>query len=203
MSKKTRKKSSKTPAKKPRPKTSAAKTTGSEGGPPRLESIGQKAGGQGRQGGSQKGRQDRRQETSQSGQSRFGKSVSQGPIETVKIRSIGAAQGHSKPAPRQLAAGSRAGPAELVEGAMAPAFQLPRDGGDSVSLADYAGKKLVLFFYPRADTPGCTREAIDFTRLSGAFADAGSRRARHLRRQRQGPGILPRQAPAFGSSDFG
>jgi len=63
---------------------------------------------------------------------------------------------------------------ELVEGAKAPAFSLPRDGGGSVSLADYAGKKLVLFFYPRADTPGCTREAIDFTRLESAFADAGA-----------------------------
>src|SRR4029079_15737583 len=58
--------------------------------------------------------------------------------------------------------------------AKAPAFQLPRDGGGSISLADYAGKKLVLFFYPRADTPGCTREAIDFTRLSDAFADEGA-----------------------------
>ena len=57
---------------------------------------------------------------------------------------------------------------------MAPAFSLPRDGGDNVSLADYAGKKLVLFFYPRADTPGCTREAIDFTRLESAFADEGA-----------------------------
>ena len=57
---------------------------------------------------------------------------------------------------------------------MAPPFSLPRDGGDSVSLADYAGKKLVLFFYPRADTPGCTREAIDFTRLESAFADEGA-----------------------------
>jgi peroxiredoxin Q/BCP len=63
---------------------------------------------------------------------------------------------------------------ELVEGAVAPAFHLRRDGGDSVSLGDYAGKKLVLFFFPRADTPGCTREAIDFTRLSGAFADEGA-----------------------------
>ncbi|WP_213288623.1 peroxiredoxin [Bradyrhizobium sp. sGM-13] len=62
----------------------------------------------------------------------------------------------------------------LAEGAMAPPFSLPRDGGGSVSLADYAGKKLVLFFYPRADTPGCTREAIDFTRLDSAFADAGA-----------------------------
>jgi peroxiredoxin Q/BCP len=62
----------------------------------------------------------------------------------------------------------------LTEGAKAPAFHLPRDGGGSVSLADYAGKKLVLFFYPRADTPGCTKEAIDFTRLKGAFAECGT-----------------------------
>jgi peroxiredoxin len=62
----------------------------------------------------------------------------------------------------------------LVEGAIAPPFSLPRDGGGSISLADHAGKKLVLFFYPRADTPGCTREAIDFTRLNSAFADEGA-----------------------------
>jgi len=65
-------------------------------------------------------------------------------------------------APRQLG---------LSEGAKAPAFRLPRDGGDSVSLSDFKGKNLVLFFYPRADTPGCTKEAIDFSRLSGAFAE--------------------------------
>jgi thioredoxin-dependent peroxiredoxin len=59
----------------------------------------------------------------------------------------------------------------LVEGAKAPAFRLPRDGGETVSLADFAGQKLLLFFYPRADTPGCTKEAIDFTRLAGAFAE--------------------------------
>jgi thioredoxin-dependent peroxiredoxin len=60
----------------------------------------------------------------------------------------------------------------LAEGKKAPAFRLPRDGGGIVSLADYSGRKLVLFFYPRADTPGCTKEAIDFTRLSGAFAES-------------------------------
>jgi peroxiredoxin Q/BCP len=60
----------------------------------------------------------------------------------------------------------------LSEGAKAPAFQLPRDGGSSVTLAGYLGKKLVIFFYPRADTPGCTKEAIDFNRLSGIFADS-------------------------------
>ena len=61
-------------------------------------------------------------------------------------------------------------PPVLVEGAKAPAFRLPRDGGESVALADFSDRKLVLFFYPKADTPGCTREAMDFTRLSGAFA---------------------------------
>jgi len=60
----------------------------------------------------------------------------------------------------------------LIEGARAPQFQLPRDGGGMIALSDYAGKKLVLFFYPRADTPGCTREAIDFTRLRSAFAES-------------------------------
>jgi peroxiredoxin Q/BCP len=62
----------------------------------------------------------------------------------------------------------------LTEGAKAPGFHLPRDGGGMISLSDFSGKKLVLFFYPRADTPGCTREAIDFTRLKGDFARAGT-----------------------------
>ena len=62
----------------------------------------------------------------------------------------------------------------LMEGEKAPSFHLVRDGGNTVSLQDFAGQKLVLFFYPRADTPGCTREAIDFTRLKGAFAAAGA-----------------------------
>jgi thioredoxin-dependent peroxiredoxin len=62
----------------------------------------------------------------------------------------------------------------LAEGAKAPAFHLPRDGGGRVSLTDFAGRKLVLFFYPRADTPGCTRESIDFTRLSAEFEDSGT-----------------------------
>jgi thioredoxin-dependent peroxiredoxin len=60
------------------------------------------------------------------------------------------------------------------EGSKAPPFHLPRDGGGMISLSDFSGKKLVLFFYPRADTPGCTREAIDFTRLKGNFAEAGT-----------------------------
>ncbi|CAN5347779.1 hypothetical protein BH10PSE11_BH10PSE11_36620 [soil metagenome] len=60
----------------------------------------------------------------------------------------------------------------LVEGKPAPAFSLPRDGGQLVSLSAYAGRKLVIFFYPRADTPGCTLEAAAFSRLANAFAEA-------------------------------
>ncbi len=65
-------------------------------------------------------------------------------------------------------------PSELSPGAMAPTFTLPRDGGGTISLADFAGRKLVLYFYPRADTSGCTKEAIDFSRLKGAFSKAGT-----------------------------
>jgi len=65
-------------------------------------------------------------------------------------------------------------PRELNPGAMAPTFTLPRDGGDTVSLVDFAGRKLVLYFYPRADTSGCTKEAIDFSRLKAAFGKAGA-----------------------------
>jgi len=77
------------------------------------------------------------------------------------------------PAPRQAGSAADQRPV-LAEGAEAPAFHLPRDGGGAVGLSDFSGRKLVLFFYPRADTPGCTREAIDFTRLSDAFANAGT-----------------------------
>ncbi len=63
---------------------------------------------------------------------------------------------------------------ELTVGQVAPVFTLSRDGGGTVSLADFKGRKLVLYFYPRADTPGCTREAIDFSRLRAAFDRAGT-----------------------------
>ena len=63
---------------------------------------------------------------------------------------------------------------ELAVGAKAPAFSLPRDGGDKVALKDFKGSKLVLYFYPKADTPGCTKEAIAFSKLRAAFAKAGT-----------------------------
>ena len=56
---------------------------------------------------------------------------------------------------------------------LAPDFTLPRDGGDSVSLADLRGGGVVLFFYPRDDTPGCTKESIGFSQRLQSFADAG------------------------------
>ena len=52
----------------------------------------------------------------------------------------------------------------------APDIALPRDGGDIVKLSDFAGKKVVLYFYPKDDTPGCTKEAIGFTESLDAFA---------------------------------
>jgi peroxiredoxin Q/BCP len=50
----------------------------------------------------------------------------------------------------------------LKEGAVAPDFTLEADGGGEVSLLDYRGKKVVLYFYPKDNTPGCTTEACNF-----------------------------------------
>jgi thioredoxin-dependent peroxiredoxin len=61
---------------------------------------------------------------------------------------------------------------ELKVGDKAPAFSLPRDGGGTASLSQHKGRKLVIYFYPRADTPGCTRESIDFSRLRAEFDKA-------------------------------
>jgi thioredoxin-dependent peroxiredoxin len=63
---------------------------------------------------------------------------------------------------------------DLIVGAKAPSFTLPRDGGIKVSLRDFKGRNLVLYFYPKADTPGCTKQAIAFSRLRAAFAKAGT-----------------------------
>lgn len=62
--------------------------------------------------------------------------------------------------------------AKIAVGNKAPSFTLPRDGGGEVSLAYFKGKKLVLYFYPKADTEGCTIEAKDFSKLEPAFARA-------------------------------
>ena len=63
---------------------------------------------------------------------------------------------------------------KLEVGAAAPDFSLPGDGGDTLSLASFAGRALVLYFYPKDDTSGCTAQAIDFNGKAAAFADAGA-----------------------------
>ena len=65
-------------------------------------------------------------------------------------------------------------PRALEPGMKAPGFRLPQDGGGTTSLSDFAGRKLVLYFYPKADTPGCTKEALEFSRLKGAFGEVGA-----------------------------
>jgi thioredoxin-dependent peroxiredoxin len=57
-------------------------------------------------------------------------------------------------------------------GQPAPDFTLPTDGGGTTSLAALKGKKVVIYFYPKADTPGCTIEAKDFSRMKAEFAAA-------------------------------
>ena len=62
----------------------------------------------------------------------------------------------------------------ISEGQTAPDFTLPRDGGGSVTLSGFRPGKVVLYFYPRDDTPGCTLEAQDFNARLADFAAAGA-----------------------------
>ncbi len=61
----------------------------------------------------------------------------------------------------------------LKEGAKAPAFTLPDAAGRDVSLADFAGRHVVVYFYPRDDTPGCTKEACGFRDLNAKLKKRG------------------------------
>jgi peroxiredoxin Q/BCP len=63
---------------------------------------------------------------------------------------------------------------ELAIGSPAPAFSLPGPGGTDVSLSSLAGRKVVLYFYPKDDTSGCTQEAQEFNALKADFASAGA-----------------------------
>jgi peroxiredoxin Q/BCP len=60
------------------------------------------------------------------------------------------------------------------EGAQAPGFDLESDGGERVKKGDFAGKWLVLYFYPKDNTPGCTREAQDFTKAAARLKKLGA-----------------------------
>ena len=63
---------------------------------------------------------------------------------------------------------------KLKEGDLAPAFTAATNGGGSVSLSDFKGKQVVLYFYPRDDTPGCTKEACGFRDAFAAFRKKGA-----------------------------
>jgi peroxiredoxin Q/BCP len=165
MSKKTRKKSSKTAsrvaarAKPGKP----AKTESSKGRLTKASKSGKKAAGN-----ATKRAANRPSESSQNAPSKQLRSGRRkGPP-----RSTTAAAAPKPGNSLEKAEAPQASKSGLAVGKKAPAFHLPRDGGGAVSLSDYSGKQLVLFFYPRADTPGCTKEAIDFTRLSSAFAES-------------------------------
>jgi thioredoxin-dependent peroxiredoxin len=96
-------------------------------------------------------------------------------VPKTSVKKTSAKKTSSKKAAKPAAAQTPKKTVELpAPGSKAPAFSLPRDGGGAVALSDFAGKKLVLYFYPRADTPGCTKEAIDFSRLRGDFGRAGT-----------------------------
>ena len=64
--------------------------------------------------------------------------------------------------------------AQRLEGSAAPDFELPDQNGQTHRLGDYAGRWLVLYFYPRDDTPGCTREACRFRDDIGVLGDLGA-----------------------------
>ncbi|MBB4797511.1 peroxiredoxin Q/BCP [Brevundimonas bullata] len=63
---------------------------------------------------------------------------------------------------------------DITEGQTAPAFDLATDGDARVTLAGLKGKSVVLYFYPKADTPGCTTEGLDFSALADAFGAANA-----------------------------
>ena len=63
---------------------------------------------------------------------------------------------------------------DITEGQTAPAFDLATDGDARVTLAGLKGKSVVLYFYPKADTPGCTTEGLDFSALADQFAAANA-----------------------------
>ncbi|TVR32767.1 MAG: thioredoxin-dependent thiol peroxidase [Spirochaetaceae bacterium] len=62
----------------------------------------------------------------------------------------------------------------LTEGTKAPAFTLPNQDGQQVSLSDFSGRKVVVYFYPKDDTPGCTKEACSFRDSHQAILDRGA-----------------------------
>ncbi|WP_296136210.1 thioredoxin-dependent thiol peroxidase [uncultured Corynebacterium sp.] len=78
-------------------------------------------------------------------------------------------ESHTQPSAEQ----SSSTPRRLEKGDPAPQFSLTSDAQTHVSLSDFSGKKVLVYFYPRANTPGCTKEACDFRDNLSVLADAG------------------------------
>src|SRR3954451_18092457 len=99
-----------------------------------------------------------------------GRSIGPRPARNAPVRPAL----YRRPVPRHIEPAKASKGRHMVPavGAKAPAFTLPRDGGGTLSLADFKGRKLVLYFYPTADTPGCTKESIAFSGLTKGFATA-------------------------------
>ena len=73
----------------------------------------------------------------------------------------------------------------VAEGDAAPEFELESDAGETVKLSSLRGKPVVLYFYPKDDTPGCTTQACGIRDVYGEFERAGRGRARRLARRRR------------------
>jgi thioredoxin-dependent peroxiredoxin len=89
---------------------------------------------------------------------------------------LGIAAGNAGPAPRAVAAAAAEAapaPGPLAPGSAAPDFTLPATGGGPVTLSGLRGRTVVLYFYPKDETPGCTREACDFRDRFGELRQAG------------------------------
>ena len=86
---------------------------------------------------------------------------------------------------------------QLEVGAPAPPFTLPGADGQPLALSSLAGKKVVLYFYPKDDTSGCTQEAIEFNGLKAEFEAAGAEVIGLSAGQPQKPRQVCRKARAF------
>jgi len=83
--------------------------------------------------------------------------------------------GTTPPNGHETTDGATGGGTALREGDAAPAFDMPASGGRRVSLQDLSGRPFILYFYPKADTPGCTKEACGFEEALGALGAVGGK----------------------------
>ena len=92
--------------------------------------------------------------------------IKKAKVKTAKVKTVAVKKAAAKKAAAKSAAGKESG-TSMVEsplkvGSPAPDFALPDDTGSTVTLGDFRGKKVVLYFYPKDSTPGCTQESCDF-----------------------------------------